>query len=45
MHFVDSLAAGKAPTCTPDEAFHNTAIICAIEQSIETGGPVEVAKT
>ena len=42
MHFVDSILAGETPMVTPEEGFHNTAVICAIEQSIETGRPVDV---
>lgn len=41
-HFADSLLAGRAPMCPAEEGFHNTAIICAMEQSIERGGPVAV---
>ncbi|MBI3944489.1 MAG: Gfo/Idh/MocA family oxidoreductase [Armatimonadetes bacterium] len=41
-HFADSLLAGRAPMCPAEEGFHNTAIIRAIEQSIERGDPVAV---
>jgi len=37
VHFIDSIVAGRAPQCTAQEGFHNTAIICAIEKSLETG--------
>ena len=35
-HFVNSLVAGKSPMCGPDEGWHNSAVICAIEKSITT---------
>lgn len=41
-HFVDSILAGVAPLCTPEEALHNTALICAVEKSIQTGKPVSI---
>jgi len=41
-HFVDSLLNDRRPMCTPEEGFHNTAIICAVEESIETGKTVAV---
>lgn len=43
-HFVDSLLAGKEPMCTPEEGFHNTAIVRAVEKSIDGGKTVEVEK-
>lgn len=42
LHWVDALRAGRTPLCTPAEAFHNTAVICAILDSIEQGKTVEV---
>ena len=42
-HFVDVLLAGDAPMVTLEDGLHNTAIICAVEQSIESGKTVEVA--
>lgn len=43
LHFIDSVAAGCAPLCTPEEGFHNTAVICAVEKSLESGQPEPVA--
>jgi predicted dehydrogenase len=42
FHWVDALLSDRAPLCTPAEAFHNTAIICAILESIEQGKSVAV---
>ena len=42
-HFVDSILAGTAPLCTPEDALHNTALICAVEKSISTGKTVAVS--
>jgi predicted dehydrogenase len=42
FHWVDALIEDRAPLCTPSEAFHNTAIICAILESIEQGKTVDV---
>lgn len=41
-HFVDSLLNDLPPMCTAEEGFHNTAIICAVEESIGTGKTVAV---
>ncbi|NOY79446.1 MAG: Gfo/Idh/MocA family oxidoreductase [Kiritimatiellaeota bacterium] len=42
-HFIDSVLADTEPMCTPEEGFHNTAVICAVEESIRTGAPADVA--
>lgn len=41
-HFVNSLLAGKSPMCTPEDGWHNTAVICAIEESVRTKKTVVV---
>jgi predicted dehydrogenase len=43
-HFADCLLAGRAPMCTAADGLHNTAILCAILQSAETGETVAVAE-
>jgi predicted dehydrogenase len=43
-HFVDCLLENRAPICKPEEAFRNTALICAVEKSIETGKTAKVEK-
>ena len=41
-HFINSVLAGRTPICTAEDGFHNTAVICAIEESIRTDRTVEV---
>jgi len=41
-HFVNHLVAGTQPLCTPEEGWHNTAVICAIEESVRTRKSVTV---
>ncbi len=41
-HFLDSALAETEPMCTPEEGFRNTAVICAIEESIQSGAPADV---
>jgi predicted dehydrogenase len=42
FHWIDALLEGREPLCKPEEAFHNTAIICAIEESITSGQKLDV---
>jgi len=42
FHFIDSIAADRPPSCTPEEGFHNTAVICAVEKSLKSGRPEPV---
>ena len=43
-HFVNRLLDGAKPMVTPEEGFHNTAVICAIEKSIRTRKAADVEK-
>jgi len=44
IHFIDSIVADCTPQCTAVEGFHNTAVICAIEKSLETHRPEPVSE-
>lgn len=42
QHFIDSIAGGEAPRVTGNDGLVVTKIICAIEESVASGQPVDI---